>query len=69
VQIQTKFGRNVRAVREAKGWSQDALADATGLHRTYLSGIERGVRNPTLVVVQKIAAALQVTAAKLLEDR
>ncbi len=69
MQIQTKFGRNVRAVREAKGWSQDSLADATGLHRTYLSGIERGVRNPTLVVVQKIATALQVSAAKLLEEK
>ena len=69
MQIQTKFGRNVRTVREAKGWSQDSLAEATGLHRTYLSGIERGVRNPTLVVVQKIATALQVSAAKLLEDK
>lgn len=44
--IKILFGKNVRAFREAKGWSQDKLSDESGLHRTYISGIERGFRKP-----------------------
>lgn len=53
-------------MREAKGWSQEALAEASELHRTYISGIETGTRNPTLTVVERIARALDVTSAELL---
>lgn len=60
------LGRNVRRLREAKGWSQEALADASSLHRTYISGIERGARNPTLTVVSRLAGALDVTPSDLL---
>lgn len=54
--------------REDRGWSQEELAFECGLHRTYISGVERGVRNPTVVVLQKIAKALKVPAAALLDE-
>ena len=65
--IQTVFGANVRLLRESLGWSQDMLAEKSGLHRTYISGVERGVRNPTIEVVQQIAIALSVDPSRLLE--
>ena len=48
----------MKRLRKAKSWSQEELADQAGLHRTYISGVERCVRNPTITVVEKIAAAL-----------
>ena len=60
------FGCNVRRIREQYGWSQDHLADESGLHRTYISGIERGIRNPTLSVVAKVSQALNVAPEVLL---
>lgn len=63
-----RVGTNVRRYREERGWSQEELAFECGLHRTYISGVERGVRNPTVVVLQKIAKALRVPAAMLLEE-
>lgn len=54
--------------REDRGWSQEELAFECGLHRTYISGVERGVRNPTVVVLHKIAKALKVPAAALLDE-
>jgi len=58
--IKLIFGQNVRLAREKKGWSQDRLSEESGLHRTYISGIERGVRNPTIEIVHQIAIALDV---------
>lgn len=52
------FGLNVRRRREARGLSQEALAEVADIDRTYVSGIERGVRNPTLITVGKLARAL-----------
>jgi transcriptional regulator with XRE-family HTH domain len=66
--IRRRVGLNVRAVREELGLSQEGLAFDCGVHRTYISGVERGVRNPTVVVLDKIAKALKVPAAKLLEE-
>jgi len=66
--IQLLFGQNVRLAREQKGWSQDRLSDESGLHRTYISGIERGVRNPTIEIVQQIAVALDVDIQELFAD-
>ena len=65
--IQRVFGKNVRRFREAKGWSQDKLSEMSGLHRTYISGIERGVRNPTIQIVHEIAVALGMKASQLFE--
>ncbi len=50
--------RGLRARREAAGISQEALGYKAGLHRTYVSMLERGVRNPTLTVIAKLAGAL-----------
>lgn len=63
--IQLLFGKNVRVAREKKGWSQDRLSEKSELHRTYISGIERGVRNPTIQIAQKIAIALDVDIQNL----
>jgi transcriptional regulator with XRE-family HTH domain len=63
--IQLLFGKNVRLAREKKSWSQDRLSEQSGLHRTYISGIERGVRNPTIEIVQQIAIALDVDVPEL----
>lgn len=60
---------NTRRLREECGWSQELLAFECGLHRTYISGVERGVRNPTALVLQEIASALAVPSAKLLEAK
>ena len=62
-----RFGRNVRALRDAANLSQDEFADKVGVHRTYMSGIERGVRAPTIIVVEKIAMALDVEPGALFE--
>ncbi len=58
-------GKNVATIRHNNGWSQEELAFRSGLHRTYISGIERGHRNPTLTVLQRLAEALNVTASDL----
>ena len=65
--ISVRLGRNVRRLREAKGWSQEEYADRADIHRTYVSDIERGRRNPTISVVEKLARPLDVTAGSLLE--
>lgn len=62
-----RFGTNLRKLREEQGLSQEAFAEEAGLHRTYVSDIERGVRNPTIVVVEKIARALGVRPGHLLD--
>jgi transcriptional regulator with XRE-family HTH domain len=65
--IRRQVGSNVRRLRAELGWSQEELAFECGLHRTYISGVERGVRNPTVLVLQDLATALRVPASKLLE--
>jgi transcriptional regulator with XRE-family HTH domain len=67
--IRKIVGRNVRRLRKAKELSQEELSFECELHRTYLSGVERGIRNPTVVIIQRIATALNVPAGKLLERR
>ena len=62
------FGQRVRALREHRGLSQEALADQSGLHRTYISSIERGQRNVGLDNVLRIASALGVPASALFEE-
>jgi transcriptional regulator with XRE-family HTH domain len=66
--IRRRVGINVRRIRKERGYSQEALAFECELHRTYVSGIERGVRNPTVLIVDRIASALEVPAARLLEE-
>nr|WP_288497738.1 helix-turn-helix transcriptional regulator [uncultured Pseudomonas sp.] len=52
------FGRAVRRHRELLRLSQEELANRASIDRTYISGVERGVRNPSLIVMQRIATAL-----------
>lgn len=61
------FGQIVRELREAKGLSQEAFAEKIAIHRTYIGGIERGERNPTLLMIRRIADALDIPAWQLLE--
>ncbi len=66
--VRRQVGLNVKRFRRESGFSQEALAFECGLHRTYISGVERGIRNPTVVILQKIASALKVPTARLLDD-
>ena len=61
------FGLNVRKRREASGLTQEAASEKANLDPTYISGIERGVRNPSLVSICRIAKALGVSVSELLE--
>lgn len=60
------FGRNLRRIRQEKGLSQEVLALEAELDRTYISGVERGRRNISLINLYRIAAALKVPAHHLL---
>ncbi|MDD4923967.1 MAG: helix-turn-helix transcriptional regulator [Dehalococcoidales bacterium] len=60
-----KFGNRVREIRNDAGISQEELAFRAGIHRTYLGGIERGERNPSLKNIDRIAKALNIEIAEL----
>ena len=64
--IQQRLGTNLRNLRTAKGWSQEQFAFEAGIHRTYISDLERGARNPTISVLEKLAVCLGVPAGTLL---
>lgn len=63
--IRIRFGRAIRRVREEQEITQEEAADRCGLHRTYYSGIERGVRNVSLVNIEKIAKGLKTSLPQL----
>jgi transcriptional regulator with XRE-family HTH domain len=65
IQLQQRFGERVRKLRIAKGYSQEAFALQCELDRTYVSGIERGVRNPTLQVLLILARGLGTTISNM----
>jgi transcriptional regulator with XRE-family HTH domain len=62
-----RLGKNVRRLRQDKGWSQEAYAFEAGLHRTYVSEIERAKRNPTATVIERLAKPLGVAPGRLLD--
>jgi transcriptional regulator with XRE-family HTH domain len=64
--VRSRLGANVKRLREQLGLSQEQLAFDADMHRTYISGIERGVRNPTVTVLERLAKALQTKSADLL---
>lgn len=63
--IRIRFGRALRRIREEQGINQEEAAERCGLHRTYYSGIERGVRNISLVNIEKVAKGLRTTMPDL----
>lgn len=63
------LAQNIKAARAKLKLSQEELAHRAEIDRTYVSGVERQVRNPTITVVAKFAVALETTTAKLLTDR
>ena len=63
--ILSALGLNVRKHREARAFTQEKLAEKSGLDATYISGIERGLRNPGIKNVAKLAKALGLTTAEL----
>lgn len=67
MKAQKIFGQNVRRMRKAAGISQEELAFQAGLARSYMSDVERGERNPTVKIIGRIAAALKISAAELVE--
>ncbi len=65
--VRKRVGLNLKKFRKELGLSQEEFAFKAELHRTYISGIERGARNPTILVIDRLASALDVSPARLLE--
>lgn len=67
--VRAILARNIKAARKLLDLSQEELAALAEIDRTYISGVERQVRNPTITVVAKLAKAIGTTTADLLTDR
>jgi transcriptional regulator with XRE-family HTH domain len=67
VDVQHRLAANLRRLRAERGLSQETFADVVGIHRTYISDLERAARNPTIKLVDAVAVALKVTASDLLK--
>lgn len=65
--VHDRLSRNLRRLRHAKSWSQEELAHQADLHRTYVSDLERARRNPSIEVIERLAAALEVKLGELLD--
>ena len=63
------FGRVLRALRAERGLSQEALALEAGIQRNYISLIERGVNQPTITIIFKLAAALEMKPSQVIVNR
>lgn len=66
--VRRQLGLNIQRLRREKDWSQEELAFESGIHRTYISGLERGIRNPTITIVAKLAGTLKVPLGALLDS-
>jgi transcriptional regulator with XRE-family HTH domain len=66
--IRVFFARNLRRVRLERGYSQERLALEANIDRAYLSGLERGVRNPTVLLLGKLARVLEVSVSDLIAN-
>lgn len=67
-EILNRFGSKVRGLRKDLGFSQEELAERANLHRTYIGMIERAEKNITLLNIERLANALDVSVSQLLED-
>ena len=63
-----RFGERLRELRKERELSQEAFADICGFDRTYISGMERGVRNPSLTAIETLAKALNVPVEEFFKD-
>jgi transcriptional regulator with XRE-family HTH domain len=61
-----EFGLAIRRLREARGWSQERLAEAADMNRSYIGEVERGAAIPSLITIDKLAAALGTSASGVL---
>jgi len=68
ISVTKKFGQRIRTLRRERGLTQEALAELSGLDRTYISGIERGIRNVALRNIEALAQALNISMSELFED-
>ena len=66
--VRQRLALNLRRLRQAEGLGQEKFALEHGFDRTYISGIERGVRNPTILVLERLAIALKVPVEDLLKE-
>jgi transcriptional regulator with XRE-family HTH domain len=66
VDIRKRLAANLRKYRAEKGWSQEHFAFEAGIHRTYISDLERAARNPSITVLERLAKPLEVTASALI---
>ncbi|HEV8433914.1 MAG TPA: helix-turn-helix transcriptional regulator [Thermoanaerobaculia bacterium] len=62
------FGKRLRQLRLAAGWTQEELAEAAGITTTYTSDLERGTKVPSLTIVLRISRAFRISVADLLRD-
>ena len=67
IQPSKAFGKVLRALRVARGLSQEALALEAGIQRNYVSLIERGINQPTITIIFKLAAALEMKPSQMIE--
>jgi transcriptional regulator with XRE-family HTH domain len=67
--LRERVGLNLQRLRRSKDLSQEELADRARVHQTYLSGVERGKRNPSLLVLERIAQALGTDVEELVRKR
>lgn len=65
--VSKQLGRRIRAFRKDQGLSQEELAFRSQVHVTYLSGLERGARNPTITVLASVASGLRISVGTLME--
>lgn len=68
MEIRKRIGWNVRRLRAEREINQEDFATDSGFDRGYISGIERGVRNPSILVLERIAKALAVDVVELLDE-
>lgn len=69
INIKRELGQRIRILRKRQGLTQEEMADKCGLHWTYIGGLERGERNPTLTTMQKVAAGLGVGVVELIQTK
>lgn len=66
--LDASFGEMLRKLREQRGLSQEQLAFETGIHRTFVSQLERGLKTPSLATLFKLAAALEIDASQMVQQ-